>query len=103
MPKRAWTLRLLRVKAACKQFWLRPVHDNFKNPLEINMIAVKKVTNNNELLSKLLNSVARKYDCGAKFSTVSGELHYDGDEACRQHIIDETLEMISKQHGETPV
>jgi len=67
------------------------------------MIAVKQVTNNTELLSKLLNSVARKYDCGAKFSTVCGELHYEGDEACRQHIIDETLKMISKQRGGKPV
>jgi len=103
MPKRAWTLQSLQVKTAGKQFWLRPLRDNLENPLEINMIAVKKVTNNNELLSKLLNSVARKYDCGAKFSTVSGKLHYDGDEACRQHIIAETLEMISKHHGKTPV
>ncbi len=67
------------------------------------MIAIKKVTNNTELLSKLLNSVARKYDCGAKFSTVSGELHYEGEEVCRQYIIDETLEMISKQRGDTPI
>lgn len=79
------------------------MRDNLNNQREINMIAIKKVTNNTELLSKLLNSVARKYDCGAKFSTVSGELHYEGEEACRQYIIDETLEMISKQRGDTPI
>ena len=66
------------------------------------MIAINKVTNNTELLSKLLNSVARKYNCGAKFSTVSGVLQYEGDEACRQPIIDETLEMISREPGQEP-
>jgi len=96
-------LQWFQVKAAFYQTLFWPVRDNLNNQREINMIAIKKVTNNTELLSKLLNSVARKYDCGAKFSTVSGELHYEGEEACRQYIIDETLEMISKQRGDTPI
>jgi hypothetical protein len=78
-------------------------YGNPNNYREIGMIEIKKVTNNTELLSRLLNSVARKYDCGAKFSTASGVLHYESDEACRQPIIDETLEMISRQGGEASI
>ena len=76
--------------------------ENQNNHRELKMIAINKVRNNTELLSKLLNSIARKYNCDAKFSTVSGVLQYEGDEACRQHIIDETLEIISREPGQGP-
>jgi len=60
------------------------------------MVEITKKTNNIEVFKKLLNSVAKKYDCGVTFSVDQGRLHFDGDQDCANQIMKETAEMLDQ-------
>lgn len=55
-------------------------------------IASKNV--NLEIMAKLLNSVAQKYDCRVRYNMGENSLKFFGDESCWRHIAEELLEMI---------
>lgn len=58
------------------------------------MMDVIKKPNNMEVFKKLLNSVAKKYDCGVTFSVESGRLSFDGDKECADQILKEASEIL---------
>jgi hypothetical protein len=55
------------------------------------MITINKKDLNIKILRKLLNSVARKYDCGVSFRVNGSHLDYEGDADCAREIYAETL------------
>ena len=52
-------------------------------------IASKNV--NLEIMAKLLNAVARKYDCYVQYISRDNSLKFHGEEACWRHIAEEVL------------
>jgi hypothetical protein len=63
------------------------------------MITINKKDLNIRILRKLLNSVARKYDCGVSFHVNGSHLNYEGDAACAREIYSETLGIFHPSHG----
>jgi len=51
---------------------------------------------NLEILTKILNSVAEKYDCHVECSAEENRLDFHGDRDCCRHITEETLAIFSK-------
>lgn len=51
---------------------------------------VKKI-NNLEIISKLMNSVAKQYGCRVKYNPENGGIRFYGDASCQKYIVEETL------------
>ena len=61
-------------------------------------IASKNV--NMEILAKLLNSVAEKYECFVRYNQDENSLSFLGDESYWRHIVEEMMEMFfPKERG----
>ena len=58
-------------------------------------IRINRKNDNLEILSKLLNSVAAKYDCRVKYNSNSRQVQFFGDDACKTHVIEEALSLLS--------
>jgi len=63
--------------------------------MNINGIKINEKNNNLELISKLMNSVAIKYDCTVKYDSEKDSLNFKGDDAFRKIIAEETLGFFS--------
>lgn len=46
---------------------------------------------NLEILTKLLNSVAKRYGCRVEYIAKENRLKFHGDDTCCKHITEETL------------
>lgn len=57
----------------------------------MNVIPVNRRVNNLEILSKLMNSVAKQCGCRVKYDKNDNTLCFSGDAACQRHIAEETL------------
>ncbi len=60
------------------------------------------ITNHNDnlaIVSKLLNSVAVKYDCGVKYNTEARSLRFSGNEEFKPRILRETVSMFQPEPG----
>ncbi len=49
---------------------------------------------NLEILTKLLNSVARKYDCRIEYLAEENRLRFHGDQGCCRKVTEETLALF---------
>jgi len=58
---------------------------------------------NLEILAKLLNSVARKYDCHVGYDKQENSLEFIGDESYWRHIAEETMAFIFPKSEMVPV
>jgi hypothetical protein len=47
--------------------------------------------NNLEIISKLMNSVAKQCGCRVKYCAEDGCIRFYGDTACQKYIVEETL------------
>lgn len=47
--------------------------------------------NNLEIISKLMNSVAKQCGCRVKYNPDSGRIRFYGDDSCQKYIVEETL------------
>ncbi len=63
-------------------------------------IASKNV--NLEIMSKLLNSVAKKYDCYVQYNAQENCLEFHGDESYWTHIIEEVMEFFFPKTAMVP-
>ena len=52
---------------------------------------------NLEIVSKIMNSVAKKFDCCVKYRAADGILQFYGDIAYRRHIVEQTLSFFSSK------
>lgn len=55
------------------------------------MLNINAINANGEILRKLLNSVADKYDCGVRFTLQGEKLEFEGDQTCAIEIARETV------------
>ena len=63
-------------------------------------IASKNV--NLEILAKLLNSVAEKYDCYVKYNKQENSLEFVGDRSYWRHIVEELMTFFFPLNAMTP-
>jgi len=59
-------------------------------------IKINYKSNNLEVLSKLMNSVAAKYDCTVKYDAENSSLNFTGEDTLKRFIAEETMELFSK-------
>jgi hypothetical protein len=57
----------------------------------MNKIRVLRKINNLEIISKIMNSVAKQCDCRVRYDAEMGALHFDGDREYRKYIAEQTL------------
>jgi hypothetical protein len=60
-------------------------------------MSILKIHNRNlnlELVSKIMNSVAVKYDCRVKYNREANALDFSGDDQLRKFIAEETLAFL---------
>ena len=60
----------------------------------MSVIRIHRKSENLEIFTKLLNSVAAKYDCRVKFNPGSRQVRFFGDDALKPHVISETLGLL---------
>ncbi|GBC60349.1 hypothetical protein DENIS_1300 [Desulfonema ishimotonii] len=59
-------------------------------------IKINRKNNNLELVSKLMNSVAAKYNCTVKYNRNDGGLCFTGDDAFKPLIAEDTMRLFAK-------
>jgi hypothetical protein len=59
------------------------------------MIKINRKNNNIELVSKLMNSVAVKYDCRVKYHPETGTVSFHGNDAYKPFIAEETMNLFN--------
>jgi lipopolysaccharide export system protein LptA len=60
-------------------------------------IPMVKKSMNTAVLYKLLKTTAQQYEgCKFTYDTETGKIHFEGDEACHKHIVEEVLSFFNK-------
>lgn len=57
----------------------------------MDQVRIFRNINNLEIISKLMNSVAKQCGCRVKYNPESGSILFFGDMACQKYIVEETL------------
>ena len=60
----------------------------------MNVFKINTRNYNLELISKLMNSVARKYNCRIQFDDHNHRMRFSGHERYQQSIVEETLQLF---------
>jgi len=60
----------------------------------MSILKVNHQNQNLELVSKIMNSVAIKYECRVKYNQESNALDFSGDDQLRRFIAEETLAVL---------
>lgn len=60
----------------------------------MNIVKVHHLNGNLELVSKIMNSVAVKYNCRVKYNRDANALDFSGDDQLRRFIAEETLAFL---------
>ncbi len=60
-------------------------------------LEVKHKINNLEIIAKLMNSVAVKYNCSVKYNAGLNRLDFKGDKRCRREIAEATIGLFKNQ------
>jgi hypothetical protein len=58
-------------------------------------IRINRENGNLEILSKLLDSVAAKYNCRVEYNSRRRKMQFFGTEACKTHVIEETSSLLA--------
>ena len=61
------------------------------------ILKINHISNNLEILSKLMNSVATKYDCSVKYDPDNSSMNFRGEDTLKRFIAEETMELFNKQ------
>ena len=59
------------------------------------ILKINHKSNNIELVSKLMNSVAVKYDCRVKYNADTETICFNGNDACKSFIAEETFNLFN--------
>ncbi len=57
----------------------------------MNKIRINRKVDNLEIISKIMNSVAKQCDCRIRYNAEMREIHFDGDQDCQKYIAEQTL------------
>ena len=60
-------------------------------------IRINWQNSNLEILSKLLDSIAAKYNCRVKYDSSRRKMTFFGTEACKSHVIEETSRLLTSR------
>lgn len=60
----------------------------------MNEIPIVVRNTNLEILAKMINSVAEKYECHVEYIAAENRLEFHGDRECCRHIAEETLSLF---------
>jgi hypothetical protein len=60
----------------------------------MSILKVNRRNQNLELVSKIMNSVAIKYECRVKYNREANALDFSGDDQLRRFIAEETLAVL---------
>lgn len=63
----------------------------------MNPFAIDHKSQNIELLAKIANSFVRRYDCGVKFDSRTGQIYITGEENCTTLVAEEMTEFLTKE------
>ncbi len=55
---------------------------------------IKKISNDLEILSKIANSLAKKYNCSVNFNKKMKKAKFSGDDKYRHHIAEELIGLL---------
>lgn len=61
------------------------------------------INRNLEILTILMNSVARKYGCRVEYVSAENRLRFVGDRDCCRHITEETLALFKGSAGDVAI
>ena len=61
----------------------------------MNPFAVAHKSQNIELLAKIADSFVRKYECGVKFDSQTGQIFITGEESCANLVAEEVAEFLN--------
>jgi len=64
--------------------------------IPMNALPIYKKVNNLEVISKLMNSICSKYDCHVSYNEKLGTVVFDGDDAYKPVIAEETMNLFKK-------
>ena len=68
----------------------------------INKLYIASKNVNLEILAKLLNSVAEKYDCHVRYCKAENSLEFIGERSCWRHIVEEVMSFFFPQGAVAP-
>ena len=57
----------------------------------MNAIKVTRRVNNLKIISKLMDTVAKRYQCRVRYNAVQNCLSFEGDPEARRHIIEQSV------------
>ena len=57
----------------------------------MDLFRIVKINYNVEVISKIINSIAKKYDCRVKFNRENGTVTSDCEETHKPHILGEVM------------
>jgi hypothetical protein len=57
----------------------------------MNKIRIFQKSNNLEIISKIMNSVAKQCDCRVRYDAKMGAIHFDGNSEYQKYIAEQTL------------
>ena len=63
--------------------------------ITMSVFKINRKSTNLELVSKLMNSVAVKYNCRVRYNPETETVCFNGNDACRSFIAEETLNLFS--------
>jgi hypothetical protein len=61
----------------------------------MNPFAIAHKSQNIELLAKIADSFVRKYECGVKFDSQTGQIFITGEENCTNLVAEEVTEFLN--------
>ena len=61
----------------------------------MNALKINRQVNNLKIISKLMDSVARQYDCRVRYDGDENRLRFEGDQSVRTQVIAQSAELIS--------
>jgi len=68
----------------------------------MNEIPITIKNANLEILAKIINAVAKQYQCRVDYVEEENRLEFVGDQDCCRHIMEETLALFPKDKNTAP-
>lgn len=62
---------------------------------KMNAIKINRRVNNLKIISKLMDTVAKRYQCRVRYNAAENCLRFEGDPETRRHIIEQSVAYFS--------
>ena len=61
----------------------------------MNAVKINRRVNNLKIISKLMDSVAKRYQCRVRYDAARNCLNFEGDPEVRRHVIEQSMEYFT--------